>query len=88
MVSLWESWYSRRAWSSLEIRRPSRGAGVGRRVPASTGTGAERGLRDEAPRVVVAPGESGGAAEACWGCSISPVQATTVWFQGVAAEER
>jgi hypothetical protein len=51
------------------------------------GTGAERALRELAPMVVV-PGVPGGERGDSRGWSISPIQATTVWFHGVASEER
>ncbi|GJC77235.1 hypothetical protein ColLi_00073 [Colletotrichum liriopes] len=66
--------------------RPSLGGGVGRRASPSMGMGAERVLRDE-KWTVVAGGVPGGETTS-WGVSISPVQATTVWFQGVSSEER
>jgi 6-phosphogluconate dehydrogenase len=49
--------------------------------------GAERALRDEPPRVV-GTGVAGGERGFSKGLSISPIQATAVWFHGVASEER
>ncbi|GJC91258.1 hypothetical protein ColKHC_00084 [Colletotrichum higginsianum] len=86
MVLLWASWASRRAWSSRGSQRPSLGGGVGRRASPSMGIGAERVLREE-KWTVVAGGVSGGE-RTSFGVSISPVQATTVWFQGVSSDER
>ncbi len=81
-----DSWYSSRSWSSFGIHRPSAGAGVETARSPSTGTGAERLFRGLSPTVVFG-GVSGGVWSAA-GCSISPVHATTVWFQGVSSEER
>ncbi|KAL1838914.1 hypothetical protein VTK73DRAFT_4198 [Phialemonium thermophilum] len=53
------------------------------------GTGADSELSEEMPMVVVEAGSGGwcgaGSSAASW---ISPVQATTVWFQGVSSDER
>jgi hypothetical protein len=56
---------------------PSDGGGVACFESASTGTGAERAFREEAPLVVFA-GVAGGESGTSLGFSISPVQATTV----------
>jgi hypothetical protein len=56
-------------------------------VLPSIGTGAESALREVAPSVFGA-GVPGEETTSSVGASISPVQATTVWFHGVASEER
>ena len=56
-------------------------------MAGSTGTGAESGFREVTPSVVES-GVSGGDMGLLTGYSISPVQAITVWFHGVASEER